>query len=91
MLLGIVSVTMQYVSTVTSKGQILIPGPIRASLGINPDDRVTFNITDNAFVAQKAPSIKDMFGYIKTTKKFSDKELDEVINEATADSMAETL
>jgi len=29
-------------STVTSKGQVTIPKPIRDALGISPNDRVTF-------------------------------------------------
>jgi antitoxin PrlF len=40
------------VVTVTSKGRVTIPKPVRDSLGINPGDKVNFEITEDgrAFV-----------------------------------------
>jgi AbrB family looped-hinge helix DNA binding protein len=36
----------QYVSTVTRKGQVTIPGPIRKALNIQPKDTVAFSFVD---------------------------------------------
>ena len=36
----------QYVSTVTQKGQVTIPGPLRKALNIKPKDLVEFSLVD---------------------------------------------
>ena len=36
----------EYISTVTSKGQVTIPVAVRALLGIEPRDKVVFRVVD---------------------------------------------
>lgn len=86
-----VSVTMNFVSTVTSKGQILIPVSIRKKLGIKSSDRISFVVSGESFVARKAPDIETMYGFIKTKKKLSDKALEKAIDRATELGMSEDL
>jgi len=74
---------MQLISTVTSKGQILIPVSIRNKLNIKPNDRVIFDVSGVKIVAQKAPSTDQMYGFIKTKNRLSDNQLEEAINKAT--------
>lgn len=82
-----VSVTMKHVSTVTSKGQVLIPVEIRKTLGIKPLDRITFIVSGNSMVAKKTPDIEMMFGSVKAIKKLTDRELETAIEKATDQGM----
>jgi len=78
---------MNFVSTVTSKGQILIPAPIRKSLGIKSSDRVVFTVTKDSFSARKAPDVEAMYGCVQTKKKLTDNELEQHIQKATEEGM----
>lgn len=79
----IVSVTMQLFSTITSKGQVLIPASIRNSLNIKSSDRLSFKVVGSKIVAEKALSTEEMFGFVKTRKRLTDKQLENSINRAT--------
>ena len=87
----IVSVTMQMISTVTSKGQVVIPAPIRNMLNIKPDDRVIFDIWGSKIMAEKASTTEEMYGFVKSKKRLTDKQLEKAINTATQESMANHL
>lgn len=39
--------------SVTTKGQVTIPKPIREAMGINPGDEVVFEETEEGYVIQK--------------------------------------
>lgn len=80
---------MQATSTVTTKGQVLIPAPLRKLLDIRPFDRVTFTIAGSRLTIQKSASIDEMFGYIKTKKKFTDAQLEKAIAAATEQGIVE--
>jgi AbrB family looped-hinge helix DNA binding protein len=82
---------MQMTSTVTSKGQVLIPALIRNKLNIKPFDRVIFDISGSKIVAEKASNTDMMYGFVKSKIKLTDKQLDQVINEATEEGMANNL
>ncbi len=84
-----VSVTMQLFSTITSKGQVLIPATIRNKLNMKPSDRVIFNVTGSKLVAEKATSTDEMYGFIKTGKKLSNRQLENAINRATEEGLSQ--
>jgi AbrB family looped-hinge helix DNA binding protein len=64
---------MLNVSTLTTKGQIVIPYQIREILGLMPADKFFFEIENDRIIAQPVPSINDVLGMIKTRKYVSKK------------------
>jgi len=79
---------MQLVSSVTTKGQILIPAPIRSRLNIKPLDRMVFSVYGSKLLAEKATSVEDMFGFVKTNKTLTDYQLEIAIKKATEESLS---
>jgi AbrB family looped-hinge helix DNA binding protein len=82
---------MQGVSTVTTKGQVLIPAHLRKLLGIHSADRVVLRQSGRNIVISKAPTIESMYGFINSKKQFSDAELEQAIEQAVTAGVAEEL
>lgn len=78
-------------STVTTKGQVVIPALIRSKLNIKPFDRVVFDVSGSKIVAEKASSTEAMYGFVKTKIRLTDRQLERVINKATEEGMASNL
>lgn len=57
-------------STLTSKGQLTLPKPIRDYLGVDTGDQVEFIINDTGEVilTSKTIAIEDIYGMIKKKK-----------------------
>lgn len=72
---------MPYISTLTTKGQIVIPYPIREALGLKAADKLFFEIEQDRIIAQPIVSIDEALGMIKTGKYVSKKELKRIIAE----------
>ena len=53
-------------STVTTKGQVTIPKPLRDALGIRPNDRVEFVREGERIVLQPLKTLKAYRGAVKT-------------------------
>ena len=53
-------------STVTTKGQVTIPKPLRDALGISPNDRVEFVREGERIVLQPLKTLKAYRGAVKT-------------------------
>jgi antitoxin PrlF len=53
-------------STVTSKGQVTIPKPIRDALGLNPNDRVAFIREGERVLLQPLRTLKAFRGAVRT-------------------------
>lgn len=79
---------MQMTSTVTSKGQVVIPASIRNKLNIKPFDRVIFAVFGSKLIAEKASTTEEMYGFVKSKKRLTDKQLEKVINKATQEGMS---
>lgn len=90
MLPYIVCVTMQLFSTITSKGQVLIPVSIRRSLNLKSLDRLTFKIVGSKILVEKAASTDEMLGFVKSKIKFTDQELEKAIKEVTEGELSIT-
>jgi antitoxin PrlF len=53
-------------STVTTKGQVTIPKPIRDAMGIGPNDRVAFIREGERVLLQPLRTLKTFRGAVKT-------------------------
>lgn len=53
-------------STVTSKGQVTIPKPIRDALGIGPNDRIAFIRKGESVLLQPLRTLKTFRGAVKS-------------------------
>ena len=55
----------EYVRTLTSKGQVVIPAEVRALLGLQPRDKVIFLVEDHRVTVMRAPmTLEDAFGSV---------------------------
>lgn len=70
---------MQLYSTVTQKGQVLIPKKIRDIAGISLRGRVQFSVHGRQVHVQPVTSIDTMLGYIKAKRHFTERDYGEVI------------
>lgn len=66
-------------STITQKGQVAIPKPIRDEFQLKPFDRIYFTVEKNKIVAEPVSETKDMRGFIQTQKSFSKVEMKTII------------
>ena len=66
-------------ATLTQKGQVVIPVAIRDFFGLEPADRLYFEVEENKIVAKPVLSLEGAFGMIKTKKSFSEKEYKQAI------------
>lgn len=80
---------MQYTSTVTTKGQVLIPKTIRKQLGIKPFDRVSFDVKNEKVMLEVSDSVDSMMGFVKTKKRLTDSQLKKAINQAASKAIVE--
>lgn len=76
---------MQHVSTLTQKGQVTLPLDIRNFLQVIPSSKVAFEIKDNRVLVKKVPSIREMFGVIKTNKVITKKQMKKIISDAVVE------
>lgn len=51
---------MEIAATVTSKGQITLPKPVRDALGVHEGDRVVFRVLADRAVVARSPSLLDL-------------------------------
>ena len=57
---------MDYVSTMTSKGQVTIPASIRKALGLKPHDRLSFRLAkDGVHLEPAKSSVLAGYGAVK--------------------------
>ena len=73
---------MNLVSTVTSKGQVLIPKLIRDQFGLLANTRVFVDVAGDQIVLSPAPTVAQMAGFIKNKRKYADKSDREVVRAA---------
>lgn len=64
---------MTYQSTMTQKGQVVIPKPVRDLLNIKPNQRVVFTVDARKKKASLEPTVDilDLAGYFKPKKVIS--------------------
>lgn len=76
---------MTYSSPITSKGQVLFPKNLRDQLGLFPRGQVVFEVNGKVATVRKAPTVAEMYGFIKTKKHFTEKQLQKGIEDGVAD------
>lgn len=63
---------MTGIATITQKGQVVIPLPIRKKLGLERDDRLLFQVEKDKIIVRPVRSVDEALGMIpgnKVTKK----------------------
>ena len=69
-----------YSSALTSKGQVTIPSKIRKQLGLNPGDKVVFEIVDGKLtLCRKNAQIEASFGILAAKSSVSLEEMERVV------------
>lgn len=56
------------ISTISTKGQITLPGEMRRKLNIKPKDRVMLKIEGDSIVIKKAPDFFELQGFLGPAK-----------------------
>ena len=63
----------EYVTTVTQKGQVTIPGILRRALGLKPRDKVAFELVNGKVVLYPVQSpVLTTYGAVKAKKRPED-------------------
>jgi len=73
---------MNNLSTITKKGQVVIPQAIRAQLQLKPATRVYFHVENNTVVMRPALTVDQAFGMFKTKKRFTKRDYKKAIQDA---------
>lgn len=73
---------MQTITTISHKGQIVIPKPIRDKLNISPADKLSVDLVGDKILVTPAPTTQDMFAAFSPKKSFTQKEMKSTIKEA---------
>lgn len=73
---------MNGISTLTQKGQIVIPESIRSYFHLEPATKIYFEVRNNEIIAKPLLTIDKAFGFIQSKKKISQKQMKQVIKNA---------
>jgi AbrB family looped-hinge helix DNA binding protein len=81
----------EYVSTISSKGQVTIPADVRRELGVETADKVIFVIAeDGAVELRRAPyRVADLRGIVPALPNRETVDFDDLIAEAFAERVDE--
>ena len=79
----------EYVTTVTQKGQVTIPGELRKALNIKPKDRVAFELVDGEVRLHRVQSpVLASYGSVKPRSRPEDfKRIRQEIEEEIAEEV----
>lgn len=89
--LVMISITMNGLSTITQKGQVVIPISLRKALQLTPSRRVSFELKGKTIIMKPAISIDEAYGMFKTSKKASQADYDKAIEEAVVEKFRKKL
>lgn len=80
-----------YATTMTQKGQVTIPAPIRKKLGLKRGEKVSFEEKEGQVIIKLAPSLRDLMGSLKTTKKYDKDKVKKTVGQYLAKRYEKTL
>lgn len=80
-----ISCTMYGVSTITQKGQVVIPADFRRALGLKPSTRVSFSLREQEIVVKPVLTLDRAFGMVTTKRRVSEREYKKAIRDAVAE------
>jgi len=72
-------------TSVTSKGQILIPKAVRDEVGIKPGARALVSAVGGKVVIDLVPTLEKIRGYFRGIKALSKKEQKKIVQEAVVE------
>ena len=81
------SITMQ-MTTVTQKGQVTIPKPIRQALGVEPGQKVAFEKKKDQIIIKTAVDFFSLRGSLKSRKPFDVKAMDKAVEKLVVSEYA---
>jgi antitoxin PrlF len=83
-------VVRQFVSNVTSKGQVTIPAAVRKHLGVGTPDKITFVVEDDGHVALQPArfTLRALKGIVPAIPGRTTSDFDDQIEEAMEDEAA---
>lgn len=81
---------MDAIATVTSKGQVTIPKPIRDQCGIAEGDQIVFKTTDFGAVIIRVPDLADLAGAVQVPEDKRGAAWEEIVRH-TRQSRAQSL
>jgi antitoxin PrlF len=83
-------VMRQFVSNVTSKGQVTIPAAVRKHLGVGTPDKITFVVEDDGHVALQPAkfTVRALKGIVSAIPGRTTTDFDDQIEEAMEDEAA---
>ena len=65
--------SQEYVSTITSKGQVTIPAVIRRALGLKPQDKLVFRVVEGKVEVEPFPmTLEEAYGSVEPPTKPED-------------------
>lgn len=76
---------MNGLSTITQKGQVVIPHQIRKLLNLKPATKLSFGVVGRKIIAEPVMTIDDAVGMIKADRYHTDEEFEEAIIEAVVE------
>ena len=68
---------MLNITTISEKGQIVVPKKIRDILGIKPSDSLTVSLNGRRIVVEPTFSLNDVYGVFKARGKITKKDIKE--------------
>ena len=80
----------QFVSSVTSKGQVTIPAAVRKHLGVGTPDKITFVVEDDGHVALQPSrfTLRELQGIVPAIPGRSTTDFEDQIEEAMEEEAA---
>lgn len=82
---------MQFVTTLTQKGQATIPVHIRKKLDIKAGQKVAFEERGGEVIIKAAPDFLDLIGSLKTNKKYDSKKAEIAVGQYLAKQHSQKL
>lgn len=82
---------MNGLSTITQKGQVVIPIMFRRALKLSPSRRVSFELKDKTIIMKPVLSIDEAYGMFKTNIKATQADYDKAIEKAVVEKFRKKL
>ncbi|OGC57392.1 hypothetical protein A3H26_03310 [candidate division WWE3 bacterium RIFCSPLOWO2_12_FULL_36_10] len=67
-------------TSISKKGQVVVPKTIRDALNIMPSDRIEVTMEDNKIIMRPFPQTKDVYGSFKTGGEISKEQIKKAIS-----------
>jgi AbrB family looped-hinge helix DNA binding protein len=75
---------MQYITTISQKGQVVVPKEIRDKLDIKPSDTLQVTTSGKNIILEPTSSVEDHLGMFSVKKPISKKDIKESFNKHQA-------